>query len=215
MSAMPDAGTLDARPFADTPGDDVTEGRHTVGPNAVIQTRAALDEIAGVNARRTIFAASGFGFLSERDPDGMVEARIVNALNYEVAAQLDPQTAHAVLRRAGELTGDYILANRIPKPAQGLLKRLPGPLAQRLLMAAIAKNAWTFAGHARIETGPDFIAIHDNPICLGKVGFSSCIWHAAVFRRLFTTLVDPAITIHETECVGWGGEACRFEIVRT
>lgn len=213
MSAMPDAGTLDARPFADA-ADGFASGRHTVGPNAIIQTRAALDEIVGMARRRAVFAGAGLGFLFERDPDGMVDARIVNALNYEIAARLDPEAAHAVMKRAGEMTGDYILANRIPEPAQWLLKRLPRPLAQRLLMAAIAKNAWTFAGHARIETGPAFIAIHDNPICLGKVGFSSCIWHAAVFRRLFTTLVDPAITIHETECVGWGGEACRFEIVK-
>lgn len=214
MSAMPDAGTLDARPFAGTAGDGMSAGRHTVGPNAIIQTRAALDEIVGIGRRRAIFGTSGHGAFADHDPDGMVEARIVNGLNYEIAARLDPETAHAVMKRAGEMTGDYILANRIPKPAQWLLRRLPRALAQRLLMAAIARNAWTFAGHARIETGPDFIAIHENPICLGKVGFSSCVWHAAVFRRLFTTLVDPAITVHETECVGWGGEACRFEIVR-
>ena len=213
MSALPGAGTLAAEPFAARlarPADD----HHTVGPNAIIQTRAALDELVGVATRRAIFERSGFGWLSDRDPDGMVEARIVNAVNYEVGAQLKPATAHAVMRRAGELTGDYILANRIPKPAQWLLKALPRAVAQRMLLAAIARNGWTFAGGAKIETGADFIAIHDNPICLGKVGFSYCIWHAAVFRRLFEMLVDPSITIHETECMGRAGEACRFEIVK-
>lgn len=213
MSAMPGAGALQAVPFRQAP--EMAAGREDkVGPNAIIQTRSALDEIVGIEARGAIFNACGFGLFGERDPDSMVEARIVNALNYEIGARLDAETAHAVMKRAGELTGDYILANRIPRPAQWLLRLFPRALAQRLLMKAIASNAWTFAGKAHVEAGADFIAIHDNPICLGKVGFSSCIWHAAVFRRLFQTLVDPRITIHETECVGWGSETCRFEIVR-
>lgn len=213
MSAMPDIGMPHDLPFAAPYGLE-DRGHHTVGPNAIVQTRAALDELAGAGKRRAVFEASGFGFLSERDADGMVEARIVNALNDEIGRQLDAKTAHAVMRRAGELTGDYILAHRIPRQAQWLLKLVPRAFSQRLLIAAIARNAWTFAGQARVDVGGDFIAIHDNPICLGKVGFSSCIWHAAVFRRLFQTLVDRAISIHETECVGWGSDVCRFEIVR-
>lgn len=185
-----------------------------VGPNAIIQTRTALDELAGSDARRAIFGAAGLERFTDTDPDAMVDAGIVNALNRQIAARLDAKTADAVMKRAGELTGDYILANRIPKAAQWLLKHLPSDVAQRVLLAAIARNAWTFAGNARVDKGPDFIAIHDNPICLGRNGFSSCIWHAAVFRRLFQTLVDPAITIHETECAGRGGRMCRFEIVR-
>lgn len=192
----------------------VDDAPPTVGPNAIIQTRTALDALVGADKRRAIFDAAGLERFADEDPDAMVEASTVNALNRQIAARLDAETAHAVMKRAGELTGDYILANRIPKAAQWLLKQLPGNIAQRALMAAIARNAWTFAGNARVERGAGFIAIHDNPICLGKAGFSSCIWHAAVFRRLFQTLVDPAITIQETECVGWGSDVCRFEIVR-
>jgi len=151
MSAMPDAGTLDARPFAGTAGDGMSAGRHTVGPNAIIQTLAALDEIVGIGRRRAIFGTSGHGAFADHNPDGMVEARIVNGLNYEIAARLDPETAHAVMKRAGEMTGDYILANRIPKPAQWLLRRLPRALAQRLLMAAIvglgAAGGWGPSPH--------------------------------------------------------------------
>ncbi|MCR9121481.1 MAG: bacteriochlorophyll 4-vinyl reductase [Phyllobacteriaceae bacterium] len=209
MTAL-DAGTAGAPVFHVAAGAP----KPTVGPNAIIQTRMALRELAGGETCQTIFAAAGLEHFADADPHAMVEADIVNALNRQIAAELDAKTAHAVMKRAGELTGDYILANRIPKAAQWLLKHLPRGIAQRLLLTAIARNAWTFAGNARIEQGPDFIAIHDNPICLGKVGFSSCVWHAAVFRRLFQTLVDPAITIHETECVGWGSDVCRFEIVK-
>ena len=48
-------------------------------------------------------------------------------------------------------TGDYLLAHRIPKPVQALLKRLPAPLAARVLLAAITRHAWTFAGSGRFE----------------------------------------------------------------
>ena len=213
MSAMPGAGTLDAMPFADAV-DQATGFRHRLGATAIIQTRAALDEQVGVAARRAIFEACGPGVLDDLDPDGMVEARVINALNYEIGAQLGPEAAHAVMKRAGELAGDAFLADRIAKPLQWLLKALPRGLAQRLLMTVIARNAVVFAGQAHIETGSDFISVHDNPICLSQVGYSSCIWHAALFHRVFTILVDPRITIHETECVGWGSEMCKFEIVR-
>ena len=79
-------------------------------------------------------------------------------------------------------------------------------------MKAIAKNAWTFAGQAPVETGADWILIHDNPISQGGLGFSRCEWHVAVFSRLFATLVDPGIRVTETHCAGHGSEGCRFTV---
>lgn len=215
MSALPDDSVIDTEPFGWAKRHGARNaGPNLVGPNAIIQTRHALDELAGLAKRQEIFAASGFGFLSDRDPSAMVEADIVNALNYEIGAQLPADRAHAVMKRAGELTAQYILANRIPRAAQWLLRALPARLAQPILLRAIAANAWTFAGQARVDVSGRRIAIYDNPICLAKIGFSSCVWHSAVFRTLFQTLVDRRITIHETECVGWGAQACTFEIVR-
>ena len=183
-----------------------------VGPNAIIQTRKALNTLCGIARRSAIFEQAGLGALGDDRLCDLVDVGQVNALNQAIGQRLQPPLAHAVLRRAGELTGAYVLENRIPKPAHQLLKALPRAIAQRLLMKAIARNAWTFAGQARVETGADWILIHANPICQGRLGFSCCEWHVAVFSRLFRTLVDPRIRIHETHCNGQGSEGCRFTV---
>jgi divinyl protochlorophyllide a 8-vinyl-reductase len=59
-------------------------------------------------------------------------------------ADLGPAMAAEVARDAGLRTADYLLANRIPKPVQVLLKHLPAPLAARVLLSAIRRHAWTF-----------------------------------------------------------------------
>ena len=191
-----------------------SDSGHRVGPNAIIQTRAALQDACDASMVARIFRDAGLGRWANADPDGMVPADSVNALNRAVALALDAGTAEAVMREAGRRTGDYILANRIPKLAQRLLRLMPGPLARRMLLKAIAKNAWTFAGSADIRTGADFIEILANPACLGRQGFEGCVWHEAVLERLFRALADPRAVVIETRCTGRGDPACRFEIRR-
>jgi divinyl protochlorophyllide a 8-vinyl-reductase len=196
------------------PGDtNAAPARSRVGPNAVIQTLAVLEQRYGAAARATVLEAAGLNRLHERDLLELVDADVVNALNAEVVRRLPPASARDVLWKAGRLTGDYVLANRIPRTARRLLQALPRPVARRLLMKAIARNAWTFAGRARVETRPDRIVIHDNPICLGRTSLSSCVWHVAVLARLLQTLVDPGLVVRETRCLGRGDPACRFDIL--
>ena len=191
-------------------GDSV----HRVGPNAIIQTRAALRDACDAETCAAIFRDAGLVRWFETDPGDMVPADSVNALNRAIALALDAGTAEAVMREAGRRTGDYILANRIPKLAQRLLRLMPGPLARRMLLKAIAKNAWTFAGSADIRTGPDFIEIIGNPVCLGRQGFDACGWHEAVLERLFRALADKRAVLIETRCTGRGDPSCRFEVRR-
>jgi divinyl protochlorophyllide a 8-vinyl-reductase len=196
------------------PGDaDAAPARNRVGPNAVIQTLKVLEQRYGAAARATVCEGAGLNRLDERDLLAMVDANVVNALNAEIVRRLPAASARDVLWVAGKLTGDYVLANRIPRTARRLLQALPRPLARRVLMMAIARNAWTFAGRARVETGADRIVIHDNPICLGRTSLSSCVWHVAVLSRLLQRLVDPDLVVRETQCLGRGNDACRFEIL--
>jgi divinyl protochlorophyllide a 8-vinyl-reductase len=53
-------------------------------------------------------------------------------------AQLGPRLAAEVSGHADRLTGDYLLANRIPWPVQALLHLLPAVLAARVLVGAAA-----------------------------------------------------------------------------
>jgi divinyl protochlorophyllide a 8-vinyl-reductase len=96
--------------------------------------------------------------------------------------------AASILAEAGQGTADYILAHRIPGPAKWLIRALPATLGARLLTAAIARHAWTFAGSGRfrvVANAPLALEIADNPLGFGGD------WHAAVFERLYQSLVWP------------------------
>jgi divinyl protochlorophyllide a 8-vinyl-reductase len=97
------------------------------------------------------------------------------------------------------------------------LKLLPARLALPILLKAVTRNAWTFAGAANVTSGADWrgqgwIAIDANPICNGVAGLDGCHWHKAVFQRLFAALVSTRVSVTETHCVGRGDAACRFAI---
>jgi divinyl protochlorophyllide a 8-vinyl-reductase len=122
-----------------------------------------------------------------------------------------------------------------------VLKALPPWASGPLLTRAIVRNAWTFAGSGRFSVGAAMAAteqgvshpphppwgifskkkqvavfeIADNPLVRGEDSATPvCHWHAAVFRRLFAALVDPAVAVRETACCACGDAACRFEIRR-
>jgi divinyl protochlorophyllide a 8-vinyl-reductase len=114
------------------------------------------------------------------------------------------------------LTAAYLLANRIPRPAQWVLKLLPARLAALALTKAIAGNAWTFAGSGRFEgrvaEGAVF-TVYDNPLCAGETASAPvCVWHTQVFETLFRALVSPRAAAVETSCRARGDGFCRFEL---
>lgn len=156
-----------------------------VGPNAVIQLAAALADAP--EAARAIFTRAGLARLLDNPPDAMIDqsipARLFDALYAELPARDAAQIAH----RAGRLTGQYILANRIPRPVHYLLRALPRALAMRLLLKAIARNAWTFAGTGEVQVQPRApqITLAGNPMPM-----PNAVWHVGVFEALFGALVS-------------------------
>jgi bacteriochlorophyll 4-vinyl reductase len=123
-------------------------------------------------------------------------ARLHQALRAEM-----PEVAPMLAREAGWRTGDYILAHRIPKPAQRLLRLMPARLAAPILARAVKNlrgvgavpgglaHAWTFCGSGEfrlVSTWPVVFEIADNPVVRGEHSETPlCHWHAAVFERLF------------------------------
>jgi divinyl protochlorophyllide a 8-vinyl-reductase len=179
-----------------------------VGPNAILQTAEALHAAGGEALAARAFGRAGLASLLAAPPADMVAeddaARLLRALP-EV---LPPAQAEALLAEAGRRTGDYILAHRIPRPAQAVLRALPAWAASRLLLAAIRKHAWTFAGSGRVRVrGGGRLEIAANPLAV-----AGCAWHRAVFSRLFEALVAPRVGVRETACCARGAPACRFEI---
>jgi divinyl protochlorophyllide a 8-vinyl-reductase len=114
------------------------------------------------------------------------------------------------------LTADYLLANRIPRLAQVFFRLLPARLAAWALMRAISAHAWTFAGSGifSFSVGSSAEArIRDNPLCSGlRAEAPACVWHAAVFEKLFRALVSPSTRVQEIDCCARGDACCRFRL---
>jgi len=182
-----------------------------IGPNAILQHLPVLDDLIGPALRGALLHRAG---VAEPPPDaGMWPEDEVAHLHRAIWLYL-PDRAPAIQSAAGRATADYILAHRIPALAQRLIRALPAPLGARLLAAAIAKHAWTFAGSGRFRvTGyrPLTFEIAANPLAEGT-GTGSCHWHAAVFRRLFEALVWPRVEVRERACAAAGARACVFEL---
>lgn len=195
-------------------------GRARIGPNAIIQLKAVLCERFGPDAAAATLAAAGLEHYRDAAPTAMVDQAEVARLHHEVRQRHAEEQAIELLREAGDRTGGYILAHRIPRLAVVLLPRLPRWLSSRLLLRAIATHAWTFAGSGDFCIAPDTERPHvlvaqiaANPIvALDRSREPICHWHCAVFQRLFRTLVSPRTVVHETDCCAVGAARCRFEI---
>ena len=181
-----------------------------VGPNAVIQMAAALRARGGSERAAQVFASAGLIDLLGAPPDAMVDERLVARLHRVVAGALGPEEAAEVALDAGRRTAEYILAHRIPRPAQGLLKALPARPAARLLATAIARNAWTFAGSGTFAVRPGRPLTFE--ITANPVATPGCPWHRGVFEGLFRALAADGAAVSESACCARGAPACIFQV---
>ena len=190
------------------PADTLTIAR--IGPNAILQHLPVLDARIGERLRAALLYRAE---VTEPPADsGMIPEAEVARLHHAVRLFL-PDRAAEIQRAAGLATGDYILAHRIPRAAQAVIRALPAWLGARLLTMAIAKHAWTFVGSGRFRVlghNPLRIEIAQNPLAIGPADAPICDWHAAVFERLFSRLVWPHVRVEEVECTAMGADACRF-----
>jgi divinyl protochlorophyllide a 8-vinyl-reductase len=191
-----------------------------IGPNAITRVAEVLPPRVGSAATWALFDSVGLVHHLRQPPQHMVDEEEVRRLHGALREQLGWDRAGAVARDAGLRTADYLLAHRIPRPVQAVLKKLPARLAARVLLAAISRHAWTFAGsgrfqaHAPLRAGaPVVLRIQDNPLCRGvRAQAPACDYYAAVFQRLFQVLVHRASRVHEVACEACGDAECRFEI---
>ncbi|KAA6182842.1 bacteriochlorophyll 4-vinyl reductase [Thiohalocapsa marina] len=195
--------------------DDQVAPIARIGPNAIIRVAEALTDRQG--PVQQVFAAAGLAHYLAAMPDAMVDEREVVALQAALRAELGHDEAKAVSFDAGLRTGDYLLAHRIPKGAQRVLRVLPPAPASRILLKAVGKHAWTFSGsgHFSFETGrPVRVVIEHCPVCRGIADAPEpvCDFYTGTFQRLFSTLVSRRTEVREVECSAAGAPACVFEM---
>lgn len=187
------------------------DGPAKIGPNAILQLAEVLDSERHDRWRRDIFYRAGLSRMLIEPPTSMVDERAVADLYQALFERLPLAAALRIAGEAGTRTARYILANRIPKPVQAVLKILPRRWSTPLLLRAIERHAWTFAGsgEVRIETGPSMaIEIVANPIAM-----PGCVWHVAVFEELFRYLIAKETRVEHRSLYRAGLPVCRFEIM--
>ncbi|MFO1337368.1 MAG: bacteriochlorophyll 4-vinyl reductase [Burkholderiaceae bacterium] len=187
-----------------------------IGPNAITRVAEALQRLAGQQVAADLFEQAGLAGWLARPPTAMVDERAACRLHGLLRRELGDRLGKAVAREAGVATADYLLAHRLPRALQALLRRVPSTWACRLLLAAISRHAWTFAGSGRFDAHagrPARLTIRGNPLCRGQRGEQPvCDYYAATFERLFQVLVHPATRVTELSCEARGDDACRFEL---
>ncbi len=187
-----------------------------IGPNAIIRVGEALQHQLGGAVAAELFASAGLSPYLAAPPKQMVDEGEALRLHALLRSRLGDRVAAEVSREAGVVTAEYLLAHRIPKPVQALLRALPAALACRVLLAAIRRHAWTFAGSGRFEAvagRPTLLTIRDNPLCRGQASeVPVCDYYAATFEHLFRRLVHRDARVTELSCEARGDDACRFEL---
>ena len=113
-----------------------------IGPNAVLQHLPVLDAEIGGRMRGALLHRAG---IAEPPADcGMLPESEVVPLHLAVWLYL-PDRAPVIQTAAGRAVGDYILAHRIPRPAQALIRALPKALRRHFIPAPHFAQAATEA----------------------------------------------------------------------
>ncbi len=185
-----------------------------IGPNALIQMVEALRIVWGPQETRALLGSLGLGHYADTPPQRMLPQEEVAALHARLHGLVDTQTFKAITREAGLRTADYLLANRIPRPVQWILKRLPDAIAARVLCRAIARHAWTFAGSGNFSyawTPRLVFRLRGNPLCKRIASdVPVCDYYAATFERIFRTIVNDNWRVVELQCEANGALMCEF-----
>lgn len=189
------------------------EGARLIGPNALIQTAAALQALEPLEMAG-ILEAAGESEVPAHPPEAMVDERRFSRLACAVLERLGAERTERVMRSSGERTAEYLLAHRIPVPFQWLVRRLPADLGLRLLLGAIGSHAWTFAGSGsfRYELRGDgrvLLHIEGCPACRELADRRpACGFYAGTFARLFRELIDPRMAVRPVPCPDGTGPCC-------
>ena len=171
--------------------------------------------LRGAGGVAMVFGRAGLAHRLSTPPEGMVDEAEVVALHGALRASMPVTEAEAVAADAGRRTAAYLLAHRIPRVMRALLPHLPARLAARILLGAIGRHAWTFAGSGRFAVLRGFpvrFTIAGNPMARGmRAEHPACAYYAATFQGLFRALVHPATDVVETQCEAMGASPCVFE----
>ena len=196
------------RPGAGLPQGEERPAPGRIGPNALIQTARALEARYGADEARRILRLCGMDILMEEDPQGMRDEREFLSLVTFLTKLLPSGELRAVLHDSGRRTGAYVLRHRIPGPVKLLVRPLPRGLRLRLLLEAIRRHAWTFAGSGsyqfRMGDRPLVSLRHGAPAQRVPSTEPLHAYYRGAFEELLRAMVAPTTELEETDAFGVG-----------
>lgn len=165
-----------------------------MGPNAIIQTVGALRDHYGAAAANTLLAQHGHAHLVQELPSEMIDEADFHRLVQMLVVQTGSSEAGVILREAGQRTARYLLQHRIPRLFQRLVGILPHRIGMWLLLWAISKHAWTFAGSGQFS-----FVVNDDPTISLTINYPSvetvAHFYGGTFSVLLQTLIDQHIAV--------------------
>ncbi|NTW83069.1 MAG: bacteriochlorophyll 4-vinyl reductase [Chlorobiaceae bacterium] len=165
-----------------------------IGPNSIIQTVTALETRFGKTEAEAILKRCGQGHWIGNLPSEMTEESKFHALVGALDNEIGENKTASILEESGRRTAAYLLRVRIPGFFQKILKPLPPGIAFKLLLFAISKNAWTFAG-----SGEFSYTSGKKPVITVKVTYPGRPvvgnFYLGTFEALLEELVNPKTTI--------------------
>jgi len=168
-----------------------------IGPNAITRLQEALALMCGQGACETVFRKAGLAHCLDAPPTSMVDENDVLKLHQALLDEVGHRTALRIGAEAGRLTGVYLLGHRIPRQAQRVLALLPVRAALMVLLAAIQRHAWTFAGSGAFSyslTPEPCLVLEDCPLLSPERperAEIAAVYFAATFETVFGTIVGP------------------------
>jgi divinyl protochlorophyllide a 8-vinyl-reductase len=171
-----------------------TTDQMKIGPNAIIQTVYALRAHYGDDEANDLLRRGDHAHLIDNLPAEMVDEAEFHALVHMVQAEIGEAQTASILQDAGQRTADYLLAHRIPRFFQRLVRLLPRRLGLALLLKAISRHAWTFVGSGQfrfhIARQPTIHVLVTYPSVTPVAHF-----YGGTFAHLLHTLIDPHATL--------------------
>mgnify|MGYP002402174308 CR=1 FL=1 len=169
-----------------------------IGPNAITRLAEALRADLGERRAACVFGAAGLGAYLVHPPDHMVDEAEVGRLHWALREALPVAQAERLSRIAGDRTADYLLAHRIPKPVQRLLRLLPAPFASDSCF-----------GPSDVTRGRSPAAAVSRPLPTTRAAWSSptirCAAVCDVERRSATTTLRPSSACSGRSCTSAHG----------
>jgi len=181
-----------------------------IGPNSIIQTSESLREHCGNEVKDKVMKAAELEHYIQELPSEMVSETDFHDFVVTLFNDQGKLMTQEILQDSGERTAVYLLKNRIPGLFQSLVKPLPNKWGLKMLLFAISKNAWTFAGSGEFSYNvgeKSFIKVIVKHPSLPVVSN----FYLGTFKRLLGELISSKIEIEpETleadksiECTYW------------